>query len=167
MKVSHSIFEGTPEEFSQVSHLFGESNVVKETRPVEEPTAVHTAVAPTGEAKTFVNTEQAQHILSRRPLSKPMVAVLDELYRSGKRRIGSTRLKEVAGFKDTQSADRFRGLMGAFGRRVAHDVGSEPYFFDLKWNYDTSECEYTLPHSVRDALVRCGMVRAGGQGQKA
>ena len=68
-------------------------------------------------------------------------------------------LKKALGFDDAsdeRGADRFRGMMGAFGRRVAHDVGSETSFFDDEWNADKGQKEWRLPASVRQAIEQLG-----------
>jgi hypothetical protein len=64
------------------------------------------------------------------------------LYRSGDDKVTSSDLREVLGFDDAtdkQGADRFRGLMGAFGRREGHDVGPDVCFFDDEWNADQGQ----------------------------
>ena len=49
--------------------------------------------------------------------------------------------------------------MGAFGRRVGHDVGGDVCFFDDEWNADPGQKLWRLPPSVREAIRDLGSYR--------
>ena len=55
---------------------------------------------------------------------------------------------------------QFRGLMGAFGKRMANTEGYDPeaYFFECRWNEDENVWEYRLPDTVREALTLDALV---------
>jgi hypothetical protein len=122
------------------------------------PTNPHFTVVPVVSA-TFVTKEQAKRIITRRPLSPPLTKMLEHLYRAKDKRTASTDIRELIGFgaADPYGADRFRGLMGAFGRRVVHDVGTGVAFWDQEWNHIINEFTWRLPTAVRQAIGELGM----------
>jgi hypothetical protein len=83
-----------------------------------------------------------------------MREMIQQLYHAGQTRMPSNRIRQAIGFGDADpsGADKFRGLMGAFGRRVTHDVEKGTAFFDQEWNGASNEFEWRLPVSVRQAL---------------
>ncbi len=97
--------------------------------------------------------------MRRRKLSTHLDRFLRELYNTGDQRVKSEHLQSVLGFKGKRGADQFRGLMGAFGRRVKHDVGPDVGFFDDNWNADAGQKEWRLPASVRQAIEQLGWYR--------
>jgi hypothetical protein len=170
MKIREYEFEGTSEEYLKIAGTVRNgpyngsaqgSNARNGPTPAgetKEMRASFSEVPRDAKGRAFVNLEQARRILKRRPVSPEMKDLLIELYKSGDNKVPSKRLMEVTGFTDDRGPDRFRGLLGAFGRRVKHDVGADVKFFDKIWNTDQGECEYTLPQTVRQAIEALGWV---------
>ena len=97
------------------------------------------------EAWRPVTVEEAVRILGRLELSGNIRAVLGSLYHSAEP-VSSEDLKKVLG----HTGDMFRGMMGAFGRRVVTTVGKNVYFFGKEWRQD--QYFWTLPGSAKRAL---------------
>jgi hypothetical protein len=156
MKVREYEFDGTPDEYLKVA------NVLRGDRPQiylpsgkPELNITETPETSSVLSKRFVTKEQAIRILTRRKLSKYMEKFIGELFRAGDKKVKSDQLRKMLGFdddSDERGADRFRGLLGAFGRRVTHDVGAEVSFFDDEWNADEGQKEWRLPPSVHQAV---------------
>jgi len=140
-----TMFEGTPEEYVAIANtLMGTANTVVAI-PQQSPAVV---------ARRFVTLEEAKEILSRLELSDNMNNVLVALYKAGSKRLTSDDLKKVNG----HNSDEFRGMMGAFGRRVGYTIeGNDIWFFDQKWEGDAYT--YTLPESARKAMEEHRMVK--------
>ncbi len=140
-------FEGSPEEFSAVANVLmgeGDSPVkVENTSP--EPERRADGQKP---SRKFVTVDEAKNVLTRIPLKEPMANVLRVLLESGERRILSEELMK----SNNHSVEQFRGLMGAFGRRLVNTVGTTTWFFDDKWDHERHQNTYRLPPSVRQAL---------------
>ena len=138
-------FEGSPEEFSAVANaLMGDGEAViksESVKPAEQATEKKTG-------RRFVTVEEAKEVLTRRELSENMVNVLKALQNAGDQRLLSDDLRKV----NDHSSDQFRGLMGAFGRRLVNTVGQNTWFFDDEWNHPLHQNTYRLPPSVRRAL---------------
>jgi len=164
MKIREYEFDGSPEEFIRVAAtLRGRGN--QDQTPDGQPLANHTR-KENGSSSTpagrFVTKDEATKILTRRRLSRHLDTFMGVLYRSGDDKVTSNDLRKALGFDyaaDKQGADRFRGLMGAFGRRVAHDVGADVWFFDDEWNADQGQKLWRLPPSVREAIRDLGWYR--------
>ena len=152
------MFEGTPEEISQVVRQVQspEAAVIATGKVTKERASVVTPLISAGRPTKFVTTEFARLVLSRRVLSAPMKAVLSEIYHAHPNWVSSTRLYEVSGYTVAQ----FAGLMGAFGRRMAHTKGFDvsAYFFDCEWDDLANSWKYRLPEMVREALEAEGLV---------
>jgi hypothetical protein len=165
MKIREYEFDGTADEFVKVAQVLrGTTTKHTETdgQPHSEPTEHSSPSAANGSNKRFVTCEQARKILTRRKLSTPLDRFMEHVYRAGDQKVKSNELREVLGFDDAadqSGADRFRGMLGAFGRRVVHDVGTEVDFFDANWNVDAGQMEYRLPPSVRQAMDELGWYR--------
>lgn len=156
MKVHGYDFEGTPEEFLKVSDALRGAHCQAHSdnsRPLHSNSEAYEA--STAPDKRFVIKDQAVRILTRRKLSQCMDKFIRELYHAGDKKVKSDHLRKLLGFDDAadkKGADRFRGLLGAFGRRVAHDVPGDVSFFDDEWNADEGQKEWRLPPSVRQAI---------------
>lgn len=166
MKLREYEFDGTADEFVRVAQLLRgaatQSSDASGQPLSESPGASVPSAASNGSSKRFVTCEQARKILTRRKLSSHLDMFMEQLYRAGDQKVTSSRLREVLGFDDAtdrSGADRFRGMMGAFGRRVVHDVGTQADFFDDEWNANAGEKEWRLPSSVRQAIDDLGWYR--------
>ena len=102
------------------------------------------------ETVEFVTEKFAKTALSRLPLSKPMVATLRKLKEKPERWTPAHELHEASNYDFQQ----FAGLMGAFGRRMAHTNGYDidAHFFETRWDEDAEEWSYRLPKPVLSAL---------------
>jgi len=161
MRIREYEFDGTPDEFVKVAPVLRSGGQGREAKPVSSAQGLSGATEDRSAVpdRRFVTVEQATKIITRRKVSKHIKTVLRELYHCGDAKMTSDQLKKALGFDDAsdeRGADRFRGMMGAFGRRVAHDVGSETSFFIGEWNADKGQKEWRLPASVRQAIEQLG-----------
>lgn len=152
-----TIIEGTADEIIKVINTIertSETVVTKSHGDQSEPAAPSQPVDGT---RVFVTTEFARRALVRLQLSESMKAVLKALYDAESGYVTTTSLIGVAGYG---SGHQFAGLMGAFGRRLAHTRGYDggASFFDWQWNDDEGVWEYRLPDTVREALERESLV---------
>ncbi len=140
-------FEGSPEEFSAVANvLMGEGDAsIKVENATPEP---ERRVDGQKLGRKFVTVDEAKNVLTRIPLKPPMANVLRVLLKAGERRILSEELMR----SNNHSVEQFRGLMGAFGRRLVNTVGNATWFFDDKWDHEHHQNTYRLPPSVLQAL---------------
>lgn len=150
------VFEGTAEELNEVAANLGitsTTSVAAVPAVRAEPELAATSITDGEEA---VSPIFARRVLKRRDISEPMKAVLTALYNAGEEMIGISKLCDASNYTRPQ----FAGLMGAFGRRISHTQGydGETYFFKTLWDEDKEEWAYSLPSSVRDALVKEGIV---------
>jgi hypothetical protein len=133
------MFEGTPEELSEVlpkiDVRLGKSEVLIPGEKAKSD-------------KRWVTTEEARVILTRRPLSVPIVKMLQSLYSAAGKQVTSDELKKVTGL----DAHEFRGMLGAFGRRVGHTAPANAQFFDQKWNHEAAQYVWSLPENVRQVV---------------
>ena len=105
------------------------------------------------EDKTIVVTAAfARHVLTRLPLSRAMKKVLRALLDAHPDWLPPPALHRAAGYSKPA---QFRGLMGAFGKRMANTEGYDPeaHFFEYRWNEDENVWECRLPDTVREALT--------------
>lgn len=137
------MFEGTSEEFSSCSEALKNSLVV--TAQVSES---HPASAePEGQTGRPVTVEEAKKILTRLSLSAVMRRALVKLRSSGDHlMLTSEDLRKETGL----NADEFRGMMGAFGRRVKNTVKGNVWFFTKNWN--GTQNEWGLTPGARQAM---------------
>lgn len=142
-------FEGSPEEFSAVASVLmtdGAANgTAKATMPASEEASKFGGKML---GRVFVTASEAKEVLTRRRLGGNMINVLKALYQAGESRVTSQELMNA----NSHNSDQFRGLMGAFGRRVVNTVGPDKWFFDDKWSDEQGQNTYTLPASVRHAI---------------
>lgn len=154
MNIHIRIEGGTPAEISDVlKALPGTAMVHTAAVELTDEVVDSSTTSESAEEETrFVTTRFARRALKRLKLSKPMKKVLTALYEAETERLPLATLQDVAGYTPAQ----FAGLMGAFGRRMAHTEGydSEAWFFDCDWDEDDETWTYRLPETVREALVR-------------
>ena len=108
------IFEGTAEEVGRVVQAMQPSSATSVEPPPTRPT--------TGDEETWppVTEEFARRVLTRRRLSGPVKAMLRTLSQVDPGDyVPVADLYEATGYSSSQ----FAGLMGAFGRRIAHTEG--------------------------------------------
>ena len=103
-----------------------------------QPVKTVSAPEQTDEAedKTIVVTAAfARHVLTRLPLSRAMKKVLRALLDAHPDWLPPPALHRAAGYSKPA---QFRGLMGAFGKRMANTEGYDPeaHFFEYRWNED-------------------------------
>ena len=141
------IYEGTPEEISQVAAKLPSVSIempMLGLEPQEATKALQT------ENDGFVDVKVARQVLGRRRLSPEQKQVLKAIYEAHPKRVPAYDLQNLVGY----SASQFAGLMGAFGRRLAHTpiYNGEDWFFDQEWDYDLKANVYGLPAGVRKAM---------------
>jgi len=143
------MFEGTSEEFSATSQA------LKASFNTSEPIGVHLEESLRVDNGTgrFVTRDEARKILSRLPLSQPLRKLLVKLRLTGDKFTSSDELRRITGY----NSDQFRGMMGAFGRRVAKTVGKKVWFFKKDWDAVTGQWTWSLPSSVHEALDGLGI----------
>lgn len=140
--------EGTPEELAAYDAQTGAVQapaVAKNAPSTPKPLEKH----EDGERpEHFVTTIFARRTLKRRPLSKEFKIIIKELHQAHPNLVPTTVLQEKTGY----SARQLAGLMGAFGRRMAHTDGYdvEAHFFD--WAWIDGGWSYGLPETVRTAV---------------
>jgi hypothetical protein len=150
------VFEGDPEEVagalkalgvspgttsSEVSALKDESKNPENDEKDEE-----------GTVRVVTSVTFARKVLIRRGLAPNQKNLLVEIYNAGD--VGILGSELVGKLRLTQS--QFRGVTGAWGRRVSNTPGYDGKcsFFDWKWDYDANSYRYWLPPAVREAVAR-------------
>jgi len=147
------VFEGSPEELSQVAKTLQTSAPLAGVMVSSDEPLVPEEVSDKGEEAEGedegVTVKFARRVLKRRELSSPLKAVLQKLYEVHDW-VGIEELCEVSNYTRPQ----FAGLMGAFGRRIVNTQGydEEASFFFSEWNDETGAWKYRLPDTVREAL---------------
>jgi hypothetical protein len=136
-------FEGTPEEFLRVGHLFGSS------APNAQTPAPPSPVSSGGGQQ--ISPELILRVLSRRPLSGKFRRALRALRDADAEGLTTTEIAAAAGITRAQLA----GVFGAFGRRVANTSGwPEGISFVQYARSDDEEGEwrYWLSETVKGVL---------------
>ena len=135
------IFEGTPREIAQAVPMISEMGVeiAEEAKPK----------APADATDAFVTKHFARRVLTRRRLSAGLSNLFEALCEAYPDWVLITDLHEAT---DCTRAE-FAGLLGAFGRRIAHTSGfdEELSFFGRELDDETGEWKYRLPDTVYDA----------------
>jgi len=97
----------------------------------------------------LITTPLARKVITRIPLKPMPKQMLTIIYEAGEKGILGTNLAKKLGYSSAQ----FRGMMGAFGRRIANTPGySKGYFFSYEWDYDKGTYRYWLSGPVREAV---------------
>lgn len=143
------VFEGTPEEIAETLKAMGLS---QSTAIVAPGSAALEAEADSAEEEREwrpLPIPVARRVLSRIALAeKPKMAIL-AVYNSGDAgMLGSDLCKRLK-----YSSAQFRGMMGAFGRRIANTKGWEDgmSFFRYEWDAEDGY-RYFLPDECRAAV---------------
>jgi hypothetical protein len=146
------MFDGTPAEIGEVLRGIQPGVGLKayQSEPTTEANSPITERTSEDSPRRFVTDEFARRVLTRLPVSEPMKAVLKALLPTGENWTPMTELCRLTGYSKAQ----FSGLMGAFGRRMAHteNFDQDAYFFDYQWSEQLHSWEYRLPNQVADAI---------------
>ena len=135
------VLEGSPEELSKMFPSVGWNQESVTVIPLK-------AVAAKTSSPRLVTVEEAVLVLTRRHVSHNLRTILIALYNAGEKRLKSNDLKKMAAL----NADQFRGVMGAFGRRLGNTVSDEVTFIDYRWEDTLGQMTWTLPETVRQAM---------------
>jgi hypothetical protein len=145
MKVA--VFEGTPGEIAEALQALGWKS---------DEGQVAVSVAPSN--KGTIDSESvpmprvfAQRVLKRIPLAPTQKTLMKEVLKSGSSGIFGKDLLAKLNYSQAQ----FRGMMGAFGRRVANTAGfSEDFdsFFSWEWHEAESTYRYWFEGEVEEAV---------------
>jgi hypothetical protein len=145
MKVA--ILEGSPTEIAEALQVLGwksgEGQLAIAVGPSTDGTTDREA-APMPRAF-------AQRVLNRIPLAPTQKILMKEVLKSGSNGISGKDLLAKLNYTQAQ----FRGMMGAFGRRVANTSGfSEDFdsFFSWEWNEAESTYRYWFEGDVEEAV---------------
>lgn len=143
------VFEGTPEELSQVAKTLQTSAPLAQAMDSSPEFPAPEEVSAKDEDTEGVTVRFARRVLKRRELSEPLKAVFQKLYEANDW-VSIEELGEVSEY----SRPQFAGLMGAFGRRIANTQGydQEAAFFFTEWDDEAGAWKYRLPDTVREAL---------------
>ena len=138
------VFEGSSEEIINMyrSLLEAEAGTVAAIKLPDEASSSAIASESSEEEIRYVSVAFARRVLTRRPLSGPVMAMLKTLYECHPEWVSWTALCDATGYSSAQ----FAGLKGAFGRRKSktpgHDVQAR--FFEWRENKETGEWEYQV-----------------------
>jgi hypothetical protein len=113
MKVRTTEFDGTPEEFLRVAHLFGTQSPIGPQGPESAE------VVPSSSTEAEITPQMVERVLTRRPLSRDMKKVLKVLLAAGPAGLPTTEIAQAVGISNAELS----GVFGAFGRRVANTPG--------------------------------------------
>lgn len=160
MRMKLLSFEGTVQEFEEVSHLFTETGMLlSQAVGTASGSAEATSEEPEiklegkeeGSEKSLEITERGlRKVLTRRPMSTHQKSVFNAITAAGTNGIISTDLAAETGLTRPQIA----GVMGALGRRVANTPGwpKKVFLFDGRWDEEVHEWRYKHWPVVRDML---------------
>jgi hypothetical protein len=145
------VYEGSPKEIAEVSLLMDSNSVNKRNTAGDEESAAEEA-----KPSEDLTVAQIRSVFERRSLAKPLINMLKLLYEAGEERISSDSLKKVLGY----NSHEFRGMLGAFGRRLKNTSGIPEgvKLFDEHWDDDLRQKTWTLPTNVRKAVEELGIV---------
>jgi uncharacterized protein YneF (UPF0154 family) len=144
-------FEGTTQEFSEIAGTLGFGDKATDQSTISLPPIEE---EQRSDENRFVSVDEAIVVLTRLSLSNNVYLILRLLYESGSRRLFTEDLRKATHLNGNQ----FRGLMGAFGRRLSNTVPSNVHFWDDKWDGNEYQKTWTLPASVREALEKLKIV---------
>lgn len=142
------IFDGSPEEYLRVAETLQNPKTTVQTSSAQS-TSVKDKVGPRS-----VDKEEAVEILTRRPLSDNIKNVLRALYQAHDRSLTSEDLRNV----NSHNSDEFRGMMGAFGRRVVNTVGANISFFEREWDFQAYQYRWSLSEAARHGIEEAGVL---------
>ena len=145
------VYEGSPKEIAEISILMGSA-----PRIVEKDRGVEASAEVQEELSEELTVAQVRSVFERRTLAEPVLQMLKLLYEAEEERLSSDKLKEELGY----NAHEFRGMLGAFGRRLKNTPGIPEgmKLFDEKWDHDLRQKTWSLPANVRKAVEELGIV---------
>jgi hypothetical protein len=144
------VYEGSPKEIAEISLLMGSASQNTLNSPSEGPADAQS------EPNEGLTVAQVKNVLERRTLAEPVVKMLTLLYEAGEERLSSDDLKKELGY----NAHEFRGMLGAFGRRLKNTSGIPDgvKLFDEHWDEGLRQKTWSLPKNVRKAVEELGIV---------
>jgi hypothetical protein len=145
------VYEGSPKEIAEISLLMGSfAQKQASNSALEASTEAHS------EPSDELTVAQVKNVFERRVLAEPVVKMLKLLYEKSEDRLSSDDLKKELGY----NAHEFRGMLGAFGRRLKNTPGIPDgiKLFDEHWDGDLRQKTWTLPKNVRKAVEELGIV---------
>jgi hypothetical protein len=140
------VFEGDPKDIAEALKNLGGSAIALS----DVSTAIQKEPENNEEDWDFVSTPFARKVLTRRALKDMPKKMLTEIYNTGDVGIHGNVLAKKLGYTPAQ----FRGMMGAFGRRLVNTTGynGRDHFFGYEWAEDKGTYRYWLPETVREAV---------------
>jgi hypothetical protein len=149
MKMRTLEFDGSPEEFSKVSHMFtGVPEASVSSSKGRQDAAEIQADAPRGQ----ITPEIVLRVLNRRSLSSSMRKVLKALVKAPTGGLTTSEIAEAVGISRAELA----GVFGAFGRRVANTAGWPAGVAFAEYarddDDDKARWRYWLPQAFHEAL---------------
>lgn len=147
------VFDGTPQEVAEALKAMGVATPMSAAGAQIAPVAINDSGAV--EADDDGGTQPlplpvAKRVLNRLPtISKNMKKALVSLHKVGDEGLLGSELCELLDFEQSQ----FRGMMGAFGRRVANTEGwyDGAGFFEYDWDAENGY-RYKLFDTSRKAV---------------
>jgi hypothetical protein len=148
------VFDGTPQEVAEALKAMGVATpmtaAVAQIAPVETEDGEDETDEDGDEDIQPLPQKVATRVLSRLPtISKNMKKALVALHKAGGDGLLGSELCELLDFEQSQ----FRGMMGAFGRRVTHTEGwyDGAGFFEYDWDAENGY-RYKLFDTSRKAV---------------
>lgn len=145
------VYEGSPREIAEISLLMGSATQNQVLNNV-----AGASIEPHDESIDELTVAQVKNVFERRTLAEPLATMLRLLYKAGEERLSSDHLKKELGY----NAHEFRGMLGAFGRRLKNTSGIPDgvKLFDEHWDEGLRQKTWSLPKNVRKAVEELGIV---------
>jgi hypothetical protein len=142
-----AVLDGSPAEIAEALQILGWKSGEAQLAIAAKPSTTVTRETETVPMPRVF----AQRVLTRIPLALTQKKLLEEVLKSGSNGIFGKDLLAKLSYSQAQ----FRGMMGAFGRRVVNTSGfSEEFnaFFSWEWNDAESTYRYWFEGDVEDAV---------------
>jgi hypothetical protein len=145
------VYEGSPREIAEVAIIMGSSSPIPAYSGPDGD-----AVEDGSDVGDELTVDQVKQVLTRRSLAEPLENMLVLLYKANNARMKSDDLKEALAY----NAHQFRGMLGAFGRRLKNTQGIPKgvRLFDEYWDEELRQKTWALSANVRKALEDLGIV---------
>jgi hypothetical protein len=149
-------FDGTPEEFKKVGHLFAPQEAALEQSLNEPPASDGTTPALAQEEETAIPIDIAERALTRIPLSVNQNKAFAAVLAAGPDGILISDLAAKMGITRPQLA----GVFGSLGRRFANTPGwpSGGWLINEAWDANHSEYKFWAHPTLKEVVQR-GTVR--------
>lgn len=147
------VLDGSAEEISETLKRMGISSAFGAVvTPSPEAAELEEGAAEEGAESGRVPLRVARKVINRRHMYPLQQKMLELIYDAGDAGILATDLQDELDYEPAQ----FRGLMGAFGRRVAGTPGyaDGDWFFDQEWEAEEQCYRYRLAGDPREAVRR-------------